>query len=478
MPETVASVGGRLGYVDDGDSPNTQVSVFGREGTPLVFEVRGRPQDKASQSDKWRMDTFEGQSIGNVVHGENGLVRISNSYRSADFIDRDGVAARSGRAGATTSPTSSPRWANDPSLLTASIEDGHLSSAYCHLGILSTGWAMIMARVVTERWSADPIASEAWERMHEHLRATTSISRHAGRPRTTAPRLGLGDRVLGDEIATAMLARIDRQPFTFESSAVSAVPRGHPMHRRTLIAGTAASLAGSGVGGPAALATSRAAPGLGGPVGPEVRTRHPSLGAGPGPSGPTDACAEGGLEGVELRTTHAHAVEPRLEPAARAEVRARFADSPVACVGIGSDERFDSPDASRLAAAKAATVDFLRLSADVGGGGVKVKPDSFHEGVERSRTIEQIGESLRELGPVAADLGQEIRLRCTAVAPILASSGTSSVWRIIPRPRAGTPTPGPPRTRPPTELRPAPTVLRRHHRLRGSTRPTTRSRNC
>ncbi len=121
-------------------------------------------------------------------------------------------------------------------------------------------------------------------------------------------------------------------------------------------------------------------------------------------------CSASGLDGIELRTTHAHGVEPGLDAAARAEVKARFADSPVVLVGLGSNERFDSPDAARLAAAKAATLEFLKLSAAVGGGGVKVKPDSFHQGVERSRTIEQIGRSLRELAPIAGDLGQEIRL--------------------------------------------------------------------
>lgn len=122
------------------------------------------------------------------------------------------------------------------------------------------------------------------------------------------------------------------------------------------------------------------------------------------------ACTEAGLDGVELRTQHAHGVEPALDATARRAVRARFAEAPVALVGLGSDERFDSPDPAKLAAAIAATKDFLRLSADVGGSGVKVKPDSFHRDVPRERTIAQIGGALRELAPFAADLGQELRL--------------------------------------------------------------------
>lgn len=122
------------------------------------------------------------------------------------------------------------------------------------------------------------------------------------------------------------------------------------------------------------------------------------------------ACAEAGLEAVELRTQHAHGVEPSLDAAARRELRARLGDSPVALVGLGSDERFDSPDPGRLAAAIAATKGFLQLSADLGGSGVKVKPDSFHKDVPRERTIAQIGDALRELAPFAQDLGQELRL--------------------------------------------------------------------
>src|ERR1700682_5475582 len=38
---------------------------------------------------------------------------------------------------------------------------------------------------------------------------------------------------------------------------------------------------------------------------------------------------EVGMEGVELRTTHAHGVEPALTPRQRADVRKRFESSPV-----------------------------------------------------------------------------------------------------------------------------------------------------
>jgi len=121
-------------------------------------------------------------------------------------------------------------------------------------------------------------------------------------------------------------------------------------------------------------------------------------------------CETANVLGVELRTTHAHGVERSLTADQRKEVAKRFADSPVTLVGIGSNERYDSPDPIELKKAIADTKDFIKLSHDVGATGVKVKPDSFHVGVPENVTIEQIGKSLNELGEFGADFGQQIRL--------------------------------------------------------------------
>ena len=114
--------------------------------------------------------------------------------------------------------------------------------------------------------------------------------------------------------------------------------------------------------------------------------------------------------GVELRTTHAHGVEPSLNVGQRMEVKKRFSDSPVTLVGLGSNERFDHPEPEALAAAVEATKAFVKLSHDCGGSGVKVKPNSFHKDVPHEKTIEQIGKSLCVVGAFGADYGQEIRL--------------------------------------------------------------------
>jgi sugar phosphate isomerase/epimerase len=47
-------------------------------------------------------------------------------------------------------------------------------------------------------------------------------------------------------------------------------------------------------------------------------------------------CIEVGFTGAELRTSHAHGVEVGLDQAARTDVKAKFADSSVQIVGLGS----------------------------------------------------------------------------------------------------------------------------------------------
>ncbi len=123
-----------------------------------------------------------------------------------------------------------------------------------------------------------------------------------------------------------------------------------------------------------------------------------------------DNCERSQVLGVELRTTHAHGVEPSLSKSERADVKQRFADSPVTLVGIGSNENYDNPDPAVLEQAVEATKAFIKLSHDVGGSGVKVKPNSFHDGVPHEKTIEQIGTALNALGEFGYGFGQQIRL--------------------------------------------------------------------
>ena len=121
-------------------------------------------------------------------------------------------------------------------------------------------------------------------------------------------------------------------------------------------------------------------------------------------------CQALGYGAVELRTTHAHGVEPALTAAQRAEVRARFKDCGVTLWGLGSICEYDSPDAAELRKNVETTREFVKLAADVGAVGVKVRPNKLHtaEGVPEAKTLEQIGRTFAECGRFAAEQGVEL----------------------------------------------------------------------
>lgn len=121
-------------------------------------------------------------------------------------------------------------------------------------------------------------------------------------------------------------------------------------------------------------------------------------------------CEKAGALGVELRIEHAHNVTPEMSAEAREEVKKRFADSPVTCLGMGTNQDYHHPDADKLAESIQGTRDYLKLSHDIGGSGVKVKPNMLPKGVPHEKTIAQIGKSLNEVGQYAGDLGQQIRV--------------------------------------------------------------------
>jgi len=140
--------------------------------------------------------------------------------------------------------------------------------------------------------------------------------------------------------------------------------------------------------------------------------------------------------GVELRTQHAHGVESDLSTQQRQEVKKRFNDSPVTLVGMGTNFAFHYVDAAELRKNIEGAKEYVRLCHDVGGSGVKVKPNALPAGVPADKTIEQIGNSLNVLGRFAADYGQEIRVevhgRDTSSLPVM-----KLIFDVVEQPNVG-----------------------------------------
>ncbi|MHC4536765.1 MAG: DUF6807 family protein [Planctomycetota bacterium] len=121
-------------------------------------------------------------------------------------------------------------------------------------------------------------------------------------------------------------------------------------------------------------------------------------------------CEKAGISGVELRTQHAHGVESTLNPRQRRGVKRRFENSSVTLVGLGTNFAFHHTDPAKLRSDIEGAKKYIKLSYDVGGSGVKVKPNDLPKSVSQQQTVEQIGKSLNELGQYGARYGQAIRL--------------------------------------------------------------------
>jgi sugar phosphate isomerase/epimerase len=121
-------------------------------------------------------------------------------------------------------------------------------------------------------------------------------------------------------------------------------------------------------------------------------------------------CEAAGYQGVELRTQHAHGVETTLNSAQRAEVKKRFADSSVICVGYGSNFEYHSPDPAILRENIEQTKEYIKLCNDIGATGIKVKPNDLPPEVPPEKTIAQIAASLNEVGKFGQDYGQLVRV--------------------------------------------------------------------
>ncbi|MEW6159601.1 MAG: Gfo/Idh/MocA family oxidoreductase, partial [Verrucomicrobiota bacterium] len=137
----VFSIGGRLGYEDDGETPNTQIVFHDYPGAPLIFEVRGLPSSKEFHSDgkKWRenMDKYKDGSVAVIIECEGGYVRVPD-YTQAIMYDKEGQQIKHFRGASNHHGNflKAVRSRKETDL-NADILEGHLSSALCHTGNVS-----------------------------------------------------------------------------------------------------------------------------------------------------------------------------------------------------------------------------------------------------------------------------------------------------------------------------------------------------
>ena len=167
LPQRVMSFGGRFGYDDDGETPNTLVTILDYKPVPIIFEVRGLPK----QSDIEAMDNYHGVRIGVVIECEDGF--FAGGHGGGWIYDKNGKKVKQ-----FSSPGGGEHQANfiqavrsrKRSDLNADILEGHLSSALCHMGNIPYNLGKLVDKdELTDTIKSNPIASEAFERFEDHL---------------------------------------------------------------------------------------------------------------------------------------------------------------------------------------------------------------------------------------------------------------------------------------------------------------------
>ena len=207
----VFSVGGRFGYVDDGETPNSIVIFHDYGRAQLIFEVRGLPEKAGSD----KMGNYRGASIGLVVDCEEGSMVIT-SYASGKAFDKDGKVIKEFKGEAShyqnfIDAVRSRKHAD----LNGDILEGHLSSALCHTGNISYRLgAQFSTEEIQERIKGNTEAEETCQRGYEHLQVNeVDLAKEKatlGLMLTMDPQT---ERFTNSDPANALLTRNYRAPF-------------------------------------------------------------------------------------------------------------------------------------------------------------------------------------------------------------------------------------------------------------------------
>lgn len=194
LPLSVISFGGRFGYRDDAETPNTLVTAFDYARAPLIFEVRGLPAKAGMQA----MDAYRGTRIGVIVQCEGGYVAVSDTGTAVIYDNQHKVLRKLAASTLETHYSNFVRAMQTRKVFTGLIDDCHLSTSLCHLANISyLLGAATPPGALDEAIRADSTSREACDRMLDHLRANGIP---AAEPTVLGPRLPIdaaSGRVVG-----------------------------------------------------------------------------------------------------------------------------------------------------------------------------------------------------------------------------------------------------------------------------------------
>jgi predicted dehydrogenase len=211
LGRAVMSYGGRMGYGDAGQTPNTQVTLHDFGDKSLVVEVRGLSTGK-----------YQGLTNGIVIQGTAGY--IASTQTSAAVFDPQGKMIQSLNGPGDDHFDNFLKAVRSRKVedLHADILEGHQSSALCHLGNISHRLGTVASSKeilgqLADREIHDEVA-ETFDRNRQHLRNNgVDVDKT---PLTLGPWLAIDakrESFVGSPQADALLTRAYRLPFVVPS---------------------------------------------------------------------------------------------------------------------------------------------------------------------------------------------------------------------------------------------------------------------
>ncbi len=209
-PQSVISFGGRFGYNDQGQTPNTQLTIIDFGGPKLFFEDRGLVDNKTMKvTDEFYME-------GGAIKG--GKFFPKGKDKSEPLADA-----------LTDFPDGASHFQNfiecvrsrKRENLNAEILEGHLSSMLCHLGNVSYRLGEdVPFNQETKAFGDDKAAYEAFESMKQHLTDAAKLKLEDSKYRL-GRKLDFdakAEQFVGDQQANKLLTRAYRAPYVVPES--------------------------------------------------------------------------------------------------------------------------------------------------------------------------------------------------------------------------------------------------------------------
>jgi predicted dehydrogenase len=210
LPKSVFSLGGRFGYTDQAQTPNTQIAVFDYGETQLIFEVRGL-----------KTESYYDQGVNVTLHFDSGVVAGGKFYpqgsKEPQPLPKLETPTEKTRSGSIFGNFIACMRSRKREELQADILEAHYSSALCHMANASYRLGEeVPFDPQTKKLGDNKEAYETLARMEHHLGQENSLELKSSQYRL-GRKLEIDaktERFVNAPDANQLLTRNYRAPFT------------------------------------------------------------------------------------------------------------------------------------------------------------------------------------------------------------------------------------------------------------------------